>query len=73
MYFKWTAARALEVVVNAKYNTKYSAKYGNYANVDTEFVSEEVDTQCNVKEISTRYCNEQAKECPINPSISLDY
>ena len=61
------------MVVNAKYN----AEYDDYAKVDTEFVSKEVDTQfdhkCNVKEISTRYCNEQAKECPINPSISLDY
>ena len=49
MYFKWTAARALEVVVNAKYNTKYSAEYGDYAKVDTEFVSEEVDTEFNHK------------------------
>ena len=65
------------MVVNAKYNTKYSAEYGDYAKVDTEFVSEEVNTKfdhkCNVKEINTRYCSKQAKECPINPSNSLDY
>ena len=64
------------MVVNAKYNTKYSAEYGDYAKVDTEFVSEEVDTEfnhkCNVKEISPRYCSEQARVSHLTPS-SLDY
>ena len=53
--------------------TEYEYEHDNYAKADHKCVSQEVnarfDLNPNVKEISTRYCIQQAKECPLTHSV----